>query len=132
MCDPKEDVTKMVVKTLDTITKEERENFLSKLRHDYLKNPSSIEVYAYDTGVVEGIKESYYTGMVEGYESGVKDGYYIGVRDGVVKGNELALNKVAKKMIRQNYEKDIIKSITELSYYAIEKLKQNIDMQEEI
>ena len=62
-----------------------------------------------------------------GIKKGIEDGIKKGIQDGIKKGIQDGIEVVAKKMIEQNMDILVIKSITNLSLEEINKLKKEKD-----
>ena len=62
------------------------------------------------------------TGLKEGRATGLKDGRVLGIKDGIKEG----ITKIAKKLLKLNYDTNSIKEITGLKEEEIEKLR-NVD-----
>ena len=62
----------------------------------------------------------------DGVERGVKKGYKLGVEDGLERGVEQKAIDVAKAMLQENCNVDLICKVTKLSLNEVEKLKEEL------
>ncbi len=84
---------------LKQISEDEHERYLAHLREKYIRDQKAIEEFGYDNGLENGIKR--------GIEQGIKQ----------------TTIEIAKQMLKEDIEIEVIKRITKLSEQEIEKLK---------
>lgn len=89
---------------LEQISKNEHEIYLAELREKYIRDQYSIEAYGYDRGKEDGIN--------------------IGKNIGKIEGKRQEKNEIAKKMLEQNVDIELIKICTGLTEEEINKLKE--------
>ena len=63
------------------------------------------------------------TGLKEGRATGLKDGRVLGLKEGLKEGIKEGIIKIAKRLLKLNYDTNSIKEITGLKEEEIEKLK---------
>ena len=84
---------------LKQISEDEHERYLAHLREKYIRDQKAIEEFGYDNGLENGIKR--------GIEQGIKQ----------------TTIEIAKQMLKEDIEIEVIKRITKLSEQEIKKLK---------
>ena len=89
---------------LEQISNDEHEIYLAELREKYIRDQYSIEAYGYDRGKEDGIN--------------------IGKNIGKIEGKRQEKNEIAKKMLEQNVDIELIKICTGLTEEEINKLKE--------
>ena len=77
---------------------------MAELREKYIRDQYSIEAYGYDRGKEDGIN--------------------IGKNIGKIEGKRQEKNEIAKKMLEQNVDIELIKICTGLTEEEINKLKE--------
>ena len=65
-------------------------------------------------GRQEGMKEGRQEGMKEGRQKGMKEGRQEGMKEGMKKGRQKGMLDVAKKMLAENFDIDLISKLTGL------------------
>ena len=88
---------------LKQISEDEHERYLAHLREKYIREQKAIEEFGYDNGLENGIKQ----GIKRGIEQGIKQ----------------TTIEIAKQMLKEDIEIEVIKRITKLSEQEIKKLK---------
>ena len=74
---------------------------------------------AIDDGRAEGLAEGLEKGFAKGFSEGHAEGHVVGRAEGI-RQNQL---ETAKSMLDLNVDKDVIVSVTKLTYEKIENLK---------
>lgn len=90
---------KKAKEVLEEISQDEREIYLAELREKYIMDQKAIEGAGYDKGLIAGIKQ--------GIEQGLKQEKI----------------QIAKKMLSQKIDLEIISEVTELSIEEIKSLQ---------
>ena len=90
---------------LEQISNDKHEKYLAELREKYIRDQYSIEAYGYDRGKEDGIN--------------------IGKSVGRLEGKKENTIEIAKKMLEQNVEIEVIKTCTGLTEEEIKALKIN-------
>ena len=95
---------------------------------EYKENSRSLKEYrdwkssisrAIDDGRAEGLAEGLEKGFAKGFSVGHAEGHVVGRAEGI-RQNQL---ETAKSMLDLNVDKDVIVSVTKLTYEKIENLK---------
>lgn len=130
--DMSEDI-KAAKRVLEQISKDEKEREKAYLRDKYIRDWNSRvnEGYEYGkaAGMIEGRKEGIAQGVAQGIAKGMAQGRIQGIAQGRVEGKaEGKLQEkyeIAKKLLSQNIDIEIIVKCTGLTKEEIEKLKNN-------
>lgn len=93
-------------KRLEELSNDEHERYLAELREKYTRDQYEIQAYGYDKGVEEGRKE--------------------GKLEGIIEGRKEKSIEIAKSLLAQNIDIEVIIKCTGLTKEEIEKLKNNI------
>lgn len=113
------DAIKEAKKVLIEISNDEHERELADLRQKYIMDQKAIE----DRGIEIGIERGIEKGIEIGKEQGIQQGIQQGMQQGVQLGQKRAIEELAKKMLNENIEIEIIMKVTNLSKEEIVKLK---------
>lgn len=93
-------------KRLEELSNDEHERYLADLREKYTRDQYEIQAYGYDKGIEEGRKE--------------------GKLEGIIEGRKEKSIEIAKSLLAQNIDIEVIIKCTGLTKEEIEKLKNNI------
>ena len=101
---------KEAVEKLDNLSANERMQRIADLREKAILD----EKATYNLGVERGIEEGKKEGIKEGIKSGIKE------------GEQKAQIEIVQKMLKENFDIEIIKNITNLSIKEIEEIKRKM------
>ena len=102
----------MAKKVLDEISQDEHERYLAEMREKYILDQNATEAAGYDKGLKEGIKE----GHKKGIEEGIKEGHEKGVEEGK--------KEIAKKMLKEKLDIELIEKVTNISKEELKKMQE--------
>ena len=90
-----------------------------KARNDYKNTLDTALQEGFERGIEEGIKE----GIQKGLQKGIEEGLQKGIQKGIQEGEKQKAIEIAKKLLSQNIDMEVIKLSTNLSTEEINKLK---------
>lgn len=94
-------------KRLEELSNDEHERYLADLREKYTRDQYEIQAYGYDKGVEEG--------RIEGKKEGIKEGKLEGRKEKSI--------EIAKNLLAQNIDIEVIINCTGLTKEEINKIK---------
>lgn len=96
---------------LDKLRQDKREERLAELRDKYIRDENAAKSYALKEGLERGMRQGIKQGMKQGMEQGMKQG---------IKQEKI---DIARNMLKENIDIELIMKITRLTKEEIEKLR---------
>lgn len=107
---------------LDKIRQDEKEEYLAELRLKYILDSKAQKAYARRKGLEEGREEGLKQGIEEGLKQGIEEGLKQGLEQGLEQGTKKAKIEIAKNMLKEKIDIEIIQKVTGLTKDEIKKL----------
>mgnify|MGYP004483112829 CR=1 FL=1 len=101
-------------KELEKISNDERERYLAELREKYIMDQKATEDAGYDKGKK--------VGLAEGIRAGLAEGKKVGIAEGKRAGRKEEKIKIAKKLLEEGIDIEIVCNATGLTKEEIKKL----------
>ena len=101
-------------KELEKISNDERERYLAELREKYIMDQKATEDAGYDKGKK--------VGLAEGIRAGLAEGKKVGIAEGKTAGRKEEKIEIAKKLLEEGINIEIISNATGLTKEEIKKL----------
>lgn len=98
----------MAKKVLDEISQDEHERYLAEMREKYILDQNATEAAGYDKGLKEGHKKGIEEGIKQGHEKGVEEGK----------------KEIAKKMLEEKLDIELIEKVTDISKEELKKMQK--------
>ena len=77
-------------------------------------------------GLAQGLKQGREQGVKQGIEQGIQQGIEQGIEQGVKQGTQKEKIEIVKKMLKSNFDVEVIANITELSVEKIKEIRQDL------
>lgn len=101
-----------------------------ELKEKYLHDEAQARYFYKKQGLEEGRQEVLAQGLAQGLkqgrEQGVKQGIEQGIQQGVKQGTQKEKIEIVKKMLKSNFDVEVIANITELSVEKIKEIRQDL------
>ena len=110
----KNEAIKEAKKVYDELMADEHERTLIKLREKYIRDYNTIKEDGYNNGYNDG-KDA---GLTQGLELGRSEGKELGAKENTI--------EIAKKMLKENLELELILKMTGLSKEELDKLAKEL------
>ena len=110
----KNEAIKEAKKVYDELMADEHERTLIKLREKYIRDYNTIKEDGYNNGYNDG-KDA---GLTQGLELGRSEGKELGTKENTI--------EIAKKMLKENLELELILKMTGLSKEELDKLAKEL------
>ena len=114
----KNEAIKEAKKVYDELMADEHERTLIKLREKYIRDYNTIK------------EDGYNNGYNDGKDAGLTQGLELGRSEGLSQGKELGAKEntieIAKKMLKENLELELILKMTGLSKEELDKLAKEL------
>ena len=99
---------------LEKISNDEHERYLAELREKYIMDQKATEDAGYDKGKK--------VGLAEGIRAGLAEGKKVGIAEGKTAGRKEEKIKIAKKLLEEGINIEIISNATGLTKEEIKKI----------
>ena len=107
---------KKAIEELEQVSGNEKLRRIAELKEKYIRDEQASIEYAQNVGYKDGYKN--------GEERGIKKGIKEGIKKGIEEGKNERNIEIAKNLLSQNIDIEIIENATGLSKAEIEKMKQ--------
>ncbi len=115
---------KKAIEELEQVSGNEKLRRIAELKEKYIRDEQASIEYAQNVGYKDGYKNGEEEGIRKGEERGIKKGIEEGIKEGIEKGKNERNIEIAKNLLSQNIDIEIIENATGLSKAEIEKMKQ--------
>ena len=110
------------VDELEKLSRDRAARFAAWREEKEWRDRQAVKTAAWKDGIAEGRAEGRVEGIAEGREEGIAEGREEGIAEGLAKGREAGAIEIAKAMIENNVDIDIIIKTTGLSKDQLQKL----------
>ncbi len=121
---------KEAMEQLEKISSNPELRRIIELKEKYLHDEAQARYFYKKQGLEEGRQEGLAQGLKQGREQGVKQGIEQGIQQGIEQGVKQGTQKekieIVKKMLKSNFDVEVIANITELSVEKIKEIRQDL------